>query len=139
MTIVILGAVLSLAGIINVFATQNRLLPKKTLQGLTDQNRLLGNSSLDTLGPSSFPSPIRRSCRNFLKKGVALLHSFWYDEARKRFEWISQQDQHCSDVTKAAGGRGAANPAEAFAETIGPNGPHRAEQAAAADAEISPN
>ena len=30
------------------------------------------------------------------ERGVALLHSFWYDEAEKQFEAVAVQDPHCA-------------------------------------------
>jgi len=49
-----------------------------------------------TLGAVSFPIP---SCspaqqKNF-ERGVALLHSFWYEEADKQFKAVAATDPHC--------------------------------------------
>jgi tetratricopeptide (TPR) repeat protein len=49
------------------------------------------------LGAVSFPVP---SCSADVQKpfarGVALLHSFWYDEAEKQFKAVAAQDPHCA-------------------------------------------
>ena len=49
------------------------------------------------LGTVSFPVP---SCspnvQKSFERGVALLHSFWYDEADKQFKEVAQQDRHCA-------------------------------------------
>ena len=49
------------------------------------------------LGAVSFPVP---SCSAEVQKpferGVALLHSFWYDEAEKQFKAVAVQDPHCA-------------------------------------------
>ena len=49
------------------------------------------------LGTVNFPVP---SCSAAVQKpferGVALLHSFWYDEAYKQFEAVAAQDPHCA-------------------------------------------
>lgn len=49
------------------------------------------------LGAVSFPVP---SCSAEVQKpferGVALLHSFWYEEAEKQFEAVAVQDPHCA-------------------------------------------
>ncbi len=49
------------------------------------------------LGVVSFPVP---SCSPEVQKpferGVALLHSFWYEEAEKQFKAVAAQDPHCA-------------------------------------------
>jgi hypothetical protein len=49
------------------------------------------------LGAVSFPVP---SCSAGVQKpferGVALLHSFWYEEAEKQFKGVAAQDPHCA-------------------------------------------
>jgi tetratricopeptide (TPR) repeat protein len=48
------------------------------------------------LGTVHFPVSCTASAQKPFARGVALLHSFWYEEAEKEFVQISNQDTHCA-------------------------------------------
>src|SRR3984893_9146558 len=48
------------------------------------------------LGTVSFPVSCAASVQKPFERGVALLHSFWYEEAQKQFQQIATDDPHCA-------------------------------------------
>jgi tetratricopeptide (TPR) repeat protein len=48
------------------------------------------------LGTVSFPISCVPSVQQPFERGVALLHSFWYEEAEKEFQQIAKDDPHCA-------------------------------------------
>jgi hypothetical protein len=48
------------------------------------------------LGTVNFPVSCAVAEQKPFARGVALLHSFWYEEAQKEFEQIAQDDPHCA-------------------------------------------
>jgi tetratricopeptide (TPR) repeat protein len=50
----------------------------------------------DQLGTVHFPVSCSASQQQPFERGVALLHSFWYEEAEKEFEQIGKDDPHCA-------------------------------------------
>lgn len=48
------------------------------------------------LGTVHFPVTCNASVQKPFERGVALLHSFWYEEAEKEFLQISKDDPHCA-------------------------------------------
>jgi tetratricopeptide (TPR) repeat protein len=48
------------------------------------------------LGTVVFPVSCTADVQKPFERGVALLHSFWYEEAQKEFTKISSQDPHCA-------------------------------------------
>src|SRR5690242_16101604 len=48
------------------------------------------------LGTVHFPVSCDASVQKPFQRGVALLHSFWYEEAGKEFEHIAQDDPRCA-------------------------------------------
>jgi tetratricopeptide (TPR) repeat protein len=48
------------------------------------------------LGTVSFPLSCAPSVEKRFERGVALLHSFWYEEAEKEFQQITKDDLHCA-------------------------------------------
>ena len=48
------------------------------------------------LGTVSFPISCAPSVEKPFERGVALLHSFWYEEAEKEFQQITKDDLHCA-------------------------------------------
>ncbi len=48
------------------------------------------------LGTVSFPVSCAASVQKPFERGIALLHSFWYEEAEKEFMKISTDDPHCA-------------------------------------------
>jgi len=50
----------------------------------------------EKLGTVSFPISCSPSVQKSFERGVALLHSFWYDEAQSQFKEVSEKDPHCA-------------------------------------------
>jgi len=50
----------------------------------------------DQLGTVHFPISCTPAVQKPFERGVALLHSFWYEEAEKEFEQIAKDDSHCA-------------------------------------------
>ena len=48
------------------------------------------------LGTVIFPVSCAPSVQKPFERGVALLHSFWYEEAEKEFMQIATDDPHCA-------------------------------------------
>ena len=52
----------------------------------------------EQLGTVHFPTTCTESVQRSFERGVALLHSFWYEEAQKQFQQVAQNDPHCAMV-----------------------------------------
>ena len=50
----------------------------------------------EQLGTVSFPTSCTPAVQKSFERGVALLHSFWYEEAEKQFAGIAQKDPKCA-------------------------------------------
>ena len=50
----------------------------------------------EQLGTVSFPTSCAPAVEKSFERGVALLHSFWYEEARKQFEEVERKDPKCA-------------------------------------------
>jgi hypothetical protein len=48
------------------------------------------------LGTVHFPISCAAEVQKPFERGVALLHSFWYEEAQKQFEAVARQDPSCA-------------------------------------------
>jgi hypothetical protein len=48
------------------------------------------------LGTVTFPVSCAADVQKPFERGVALLHSFWYEEAQKEFQQIAADDPHCA-------------------------------------------
>jgi tetratricopeptide (TPR) repeat protein len=48
------------------------------------------------LGTVHFPSSCSAAMQKPVERGVAMLHSFWYEEAEKEFEQIEKDDPNCA-------------------------------------------
>jgi hypothetical protein len=48
------------------------------------------------LGTVAFPVSCAPAVQKPFERGVALLHSFWYEEAQKEFEHVATDDPHCA-------------------------------------------
>ena len=57
---------------------------------------LEGPLTQDRLGRVSFPVSCSASVQASFNRGVALLHDFWYEEAKPQFERILERDPGCS-------------------------------------------
>src|SRR5277367_1754991 len=51
--------------------------------------------SADKLGTVLFPTSCAPAVQKPFERGVALLHSFWYEEAEKEFQQVANDDPHC--------------------------------------------
>ena len=51
---------------------------------------------LEKIGKVSFPITCDQSVQKEFERGLALLHSFWYEEAKKSFKVVLDQDPHCA-------------------------------------------
>jgi len=61
-----------------------------------DQNHHHEDLTTAQLGTVTFPVSCAASVQKPFERGVALLHSFWYEEAEKEFQHIAQDDPHCA-------------------------------------------
>src|SRR5437868_10542557 len=52
--------------------------------------------SAEQLGSVSFPTSCAANVQKPFVRGVALLHSFWYEEAEKQFAEVAKNDSHCA-------------------------------------------
>src|SRR5438105_15172730 len=52
--------------------------------------------SAEQLGLVSFPTSCAANVQKPFVRGVALLHSFWYEEAEKQFAEVAKNDSHCA-------------------------------------------
>src|SRR5438309_11656172 len=50
----------------------------------------------EQLGSVSFPTSCAANVQKPFVRGVALLHSFWYEEAEKQFAEVAKSDSHCA-------------------------------------------
>jgi tetratricopeptide (TPR) repeat protein len=50
----------------------------------------------ERLGTVSFAISCTQKVRTPFNRGIALLHDFWYEEARRQFEQIAAADPHCA-------------------------------------------
>jgi tetratricopeptide (TPR) repeat protein len=50
----------------------------------------------EQLGTVSFPTSCASAVQKSFERGVALLHSFWYDEAEKQFAQVAAKDPKCA-------------------------------------------
>src|ERR1700747_1521527 len=48
------------------------------------------------LGTVHFPVSCTASVQKPFERGVALLHSFWYEQAEKEFLQVAKDDPHCA-------------------------------------------
>src|ERR1700735_2805939 len=64
----------------------------------TDDDQSHHHEELPTsqLGTVTFPVSCAVSVQKPFERGVALLHSFWYEEAKKEFTRIAVDDPHCA-------------------------------------------
>jgi tetratricopeptide (TPR) repeat protein len=56
----------------------------------------------EKLGTVSFPISCAPQERQSIERGIALLYSFWFDEAQKQFDEAVQKDPHCAMAYWAA-------------------------------------
>jgi|HubBroStandDraft_1064217.scaffolds.fasta_scaffold00280_17 tetratricopeptide (TPR) repeat protein len=63
---------------------------------MADEDHHHEELALDQLGTVHFPVSCTASSQKTFEKGVALLHSFWYEEAEKIFLEAEKQDSKCA-------------------------------------------
>src|SRR5579863_1908752 len=63
---------------------------------LADEGNHHEDLTADQLGTVHFPVSCATAVQKPFERGVALLHSFWYEEAEKEFEQIAKDDPHCA-------------------------------------------
>jgi len=63
---------------------------------LADEGHHHEDLTQDQLGKVHFPVSCADTVQKPFERGVALLHSFWYEEAEKEFEEIAKDDPQCA-------------------------------------------
>jgi tetratricopeptide (TPR) repeat protein len=66
------------------------------LGALADEGHHHEDLTTDQLGMVHFPVSCAAIVQKPFERGVALLHSFWYEEAEKEFEQIAKDDPQCA-------------------------------------------
>jgi tetratricopeptide (TPR) repeat protein len=66
------------------------------IPAFADQGQHHEDLTPQQVGTVHFPVSCSSEVQKPFERGVALLHSFWYEEAQKEFEGISRQDPHCA-------------------------------------------
>ena len=64
--------------------------------GLADETHRHGGGDPDELGVVELPNSCPPEAQQTLGQAMAMLHSFWYEEARGRFEALAEQHPTCS-------------------------------------------
>ena len=64
--------------------------------GLADEGQHHENLRPEQLGTVHFPISCMAAVQKPFERGVALLHSFWYEEAEKEFTQIAKDDPSCA-------------------------------------------
>ena len=63
---------------------------------LADEDHHHEDLTSDQLGTVHFPISCSPSVQKTFERGVALLHSFWYEEAEKAFQQVVKDDPQCA-------------------------------------------
>src|SRR3984893_1602090 len=63
---------------------------------LADESHHHEDLTAEQLGTVHFPVSCTASSQKAFERGVALLHSFWYEEAEKEFVQIAKDDKACA-------------------------------------------
>lgn len=63
---------------------------------LADDGNHHDDLTLDQLGTVHFPVSCKPDSQKTFEKGVALLHSFWYEESKKMFTELAAHDPNCA-------------------------------------------
>ena len=61
-----------------------------------DHSQSLKGQNAGELGSVNFPVSCTATAQTTFSRSVAMLHSFWYEEAAKSFESVAQQDPTCA-------------------------------------------
>src|SRR5690242_15191688 len=63
---------------------------------LADETHHHEDLTAEQLGTVHFPVSCASAVQKPFERGVALLHSFWYEEAEKQFAKVAQDDPRCA-------------------------------------------
>ena len=63
---------------------------------LADEGHHHDEMTAEQLGTVHFPVSCAPAVQKPFERGVALLHSFWYEEAKKEFEQVAKDDPSCA-------------------------------------------
>jgi tetratricopeptide (TPR) repeat protein len=66
------------------------------IPALADEGHHHEELTTEQLGTVQFPVSCTASMQKPFERGVALLHSFWYEEAEKQFEQVAKDDPQCA-------------------------------------------
>src|SRR5881227_2493479 len=72
------------------------LFPFTTLADDDQEHHHHEDLNATQLGTVHFPVSCAASVQKPFERGVALLHSFWYEEAKKEFEQVAKDDPSCA-------------------------------------------
>jgi tetratricopeptide (TPR) repeat protein len=67
-----------------------------TTSAVADTHKMPAGSQPERLGPVSFAVSCAPAVRADFNRGVALLHDFWYEEAKPQFQKILKSDPECA-------------------------------------------
>src|SRR6266481_4641186 len=67
-----------------------------TWPALADETHHHEDLTAEQLGTVHFPVSCAASVQKPFERGIALLHSFWYEEATKQFEQVAKDDPQCA-------------------------------------------
>jgi hypothetical protein len=67
-----------------------------TVGALADEGHHHEDLTTAQLGTVHFPVSCAAAVQKPFERGIALLHSFWYEEAEKEFKEIAKDDPHCA-------------------------------------------
>lgn len=81
--------------ILSATAIVTLLLAAHSLQGQVDEHEHHGAMGSERLGTVTFPTSCNASAQAHFTRAVALLHSFWYEEAEKAFLETAKADPQC--------------------------------------------
>jgi len=63
---------------------------------IADEEAVHHHEAGEQLGTVTFPTSCAPAVQASFERGVALLHSFWYEEAEKQFAAVAQKDPKCA-------------------------------------------
>jgi tetratricopeptide (TPR) repeat protein len=81
---------------VKYFACLLLLLSAYFPAGLADDTHQDHRPPAEQLGSVSFPISCSPQAQKPFERGVALMHSFWYEEAEKQFTEIAESDSRCA-------------------------------------------
>ena len=84
------------AGAFGQTAAAHAHMQSATTPNLTSPSDPPSAEAGERLGTVNFPVSCTPAAQADFNRGVALVHSFWYEEAEKQFAAVLQQDPHCA-------------------------------------------